>query len=113
MQTPSYTLLIFGLERSFQFYLTSSVISLRSLHITGPFPTEGLCLAAEWIQGPAVLESDCSTVIEYLTNPRLQRPRTIFTIQEATKAAARLPSVIFKHIRRGAKPGSARIGATG
>jgi hypothetical protein len=57
-------------------------------------------VAAEWIQGPAVLESDCCTVIKYLTNPRLQRARTIFTIQEATKAAAQLPRAIFKHIRR-------------
>jgi len=74
---------------------------------------EGLCLAAEWIQGPAVLESDCSTVIKYLTNPRLRRARTTFTIQEATKAAARLPRVTFKHIRRDQSQLAPRTGATG
>lgn len=58
---------------------------------------EGLCQAAKWIQGPAVLESDYSTVIKYLSNPKLQRARTIFILQEATMAAAQLPKVIQSH----------------
>jgi ribonuclease HI len=61
---------------------------------------EGLMLAAEWTPKPTILESDCSTVIRYLENPKSQRTAYGFIIQEAVEASRKLPKVVFQHIGR-------------
>ena len=61
---------------------------------------EGLMLAAEWTPKPTILESDCSTVIRYLENPKSQRTPYGFIIQEAVEASRKLPKVVFQHIGR-------------
>ena len=62
--------------------------------------SEGLVLAAEWATSPVVLESDCSSVIGYLSQPTSQRSASCFTIWEALEAARRIPRVEFRHIGR-------------
>lgn len=52
---------------------------------------EGLHLAAEWIQKPTVLESDCSTIIGYLSKKQKQRAPSFFPIQDALREAGKLP----------------------
>ena len=61
---------------------------------------EGLGLAAEWTPLPTILESDCSTVVNYLSKPTSQRTSYAFVIQEALEAARKLPRVVFHHIGR-------------
>jgi len=61
---------------------------------------EGLHLAAEWIKKPTILESDCSTVIDYLARKKEQRASSLFTIQEALQEASKLPSVAFTYVGR-------------
>jgi len=61
---------------------------------------EGLVLAAEWTPRPSVLESDCSTIVKYLADPKAQRTAFGFIIYEALEAARRLPRVEFQQIGR-------------
>ena len=61
---------------------------------------EGLSLADEWTVWPAIVESDCSSVIKSLNQPKTQRSTSAFTIQEALDEASRLPKVVFCHVRR-------------
>ena len=59
-----------------------------------------LHLAAEWIKKPTILESDCSTVIDYLVRKKQQRAPAFFTIQEALQEASKLPKVAFSSVGR-------------
>jgi hypothetical protein len=52
---------------------------------------EGILLAAEWEPPPAILESDCSMVVQYLKEAKTVRPACHSIIQEAIRAASRLP----------------------
>jgi len=61
---------------------------------------EGLTLAADWSPSPAIVESDCATVIKYLTSPESQRSPSTFFIQEALEEAGKLPAVKFRHESR-------------
>ena len=44
---------------------------------------EGIALAAQWTPRRAILESDCSRAIKYLSNPEEQRTSSAFVIREA------------------------------
>ena len=61
---------------------------------------EGLALAVEWTPCQATLESDCSSVIKYLSDLGEQRTPPAFVIREAKKLASTLPGIVFKHVRR-------------
>ena len=61
---------------------------------------EGLSLAHEWTVWPAIVESDCSSVIKSLNQPKTQRSTSAFTIQEALDEANRLPRVVFRYVKR-------------
>jgi len=61
---------------------------------------EGLSLAAEWTVWPAIVESDCSSVIKSLNQPKTQRSTSACTIQEALDEANRLPRVVFRYVKR-------------
>jgi hypothetical protein len=60
---------------------------------------EGLLRAAEF-QRPAMLESDCLTVITALTNQKGHRSAFAFLLKETIRASSFLPSVVFKHVKR-------------
>ena len=61
---------------------------------------EGLALATEWVPSPAVVESDCASVIKYLTWPDTQRSSSTFIILDALEEAHKLPQVNFHHVSR-------------
>ena len=61
---------------------------------------EGLALATEWIPSPAVVESDCASVIKYLTWPDTQKSSSTFIILDALEEADKLPQVQFHHVSR-------------
>ena len=61
---------------------------------------EGILLATEWEHLPTILESDCSMVIQYLKEAKTMRPACHSIIQEAMRAASRLPVLDFSHIKR-------------
>jgi ribonuclease HI len=61
---------------------------------------EGVKLAAQWSLLLTILESDCSTVINFLMSPDVQRSQSAFTISETRQAAEGLPSIKFKHVGR-------------
>jgi hypothetical protein len=60
---------------------------------------EGLLRAAEF-QRPAMLESDCLTVITALTNQSGHRSASAFLLKETIRASSSLPLVVFKHVKR-------------
>ena len=61
---------------------------------------EGFALAVEWTPYQATLESDCSSVIKYLSDSREQRIPSAFIIKEPKELASTLPGIVFKHVRR-------------
>ena len=61
---------------------------------------EGIALAAQWTPRRAILESDCSRAIKYLSNPEEQRTSSAFVIREAKELAGSLPEILFKHVKR-------------
>lgn len=61
---------------------------------------EGILLATECEHLPAILESDCSMVIQYLKEAKTMRPACHSIIQEAIEAASRLPELELCHVKR-------------
>ncbi|OEL23630.1 Disease resistance protein RPM1 [Dichanthelium oligosanthes] len=54
----------------------------------------GVMLAMEWVRKPAILESDCVAVVQYIKEASKVRPACFFTIQEARSSAESLPSLL-------------------
>ena len=59
---------------------------------------EGIALAAQWTPRRAILESDCSRAIKYLSNPEEQRTSSAFVIREAKELVENLPEIMFKYV---------------
>ncbi|OEL33306.1 hypothetical protein BAE44_0005675, partial [Dichanthelium oligosanthes] len=61
---------------------------------------EGIQLAVEWTSSPAILESGCVAVIQYLKETNKVRPACYFTIHGARSIASHLPRLVLSHVKR-------------
>lgn len=61
---------------------------------------EGLCLAAEWVRHPMVLEPNCSATVDILNHPNNHRSRFQFLAYEALKFAGQVQSFAVRHVKR-------------
>ncbi|GJN25401.1 hypothetical protein PR202_gb13223 [Eleusine coracana subsp. coracana] len=61
---------------------------------------EGIDMAAEWIRGQVILESDCATVIQALKNKEPNRSALFFILGDILESCKSSPEVKFQAIRR-------------